>query len=229
MRNELHEEDAVYEFLEDLSRTQLFSGIAPQEIAGLLVCLRARRVEYAEGDFIVEEGSEVQDCGILLSGRGRAIKWDPSGRLILLTLLKKGSEVGVMVAAASNPISPVTVQAQSDVTLLQMPFGRVWARCEKACSRHDRLLRNYIGIVADKGLVLHERLDCLLRPTVREKIYAYLSRASREAQSRTFDLPMNRNAMAEYLNVERSALSRELSAMKRDGKIAYHKNAFRLL
>lgn len=106
---------------------------------------------------------------------------------------------------------------------MQIPFERVLARCEKACPRHDRLLRNYISIVAKKGLVLHERIDCLLRPTIREKILTYLQCIAREQQKRTFTIPMNRNSMAEYLNVERSALSRELSYMKRDGIIDYHK------
>ena len=90
-------------------------------------------------------------------------------------------------------------------------------------------MKNYISIVAEKGLVLHERINCLLKPTVREKIMAYLLRVSREQARSSFQIPLNRNAMAEYLNVERSALSRELSGMKRDGLIDYHRNHFTLL
>ena len=129
-------------------------------------------------------------------------------------------------SASSDHKSPVTVEARDDVLVLQSTFERVLTRCKKACPRHDQLLRNYINLVAEKGLVLHERIDCLLRPTIREKILTYLWRMSREQQKRTFTIPMNRNAMAEYLNVERSALSRELSYMKRDGVIDYHKNTF---
>ena len=193
---------------------------------GLLHCLCAKYVWYAKGDTIIEEGNKVYDFGIMLSGHGRAIKRD---RVILISLLKKGSEIGVILAASLEHKSPVTVQAEDDVLVLQIPFERVLARCEKACPRHDRLLRNYISIVAEKGLVLHERIDCLLRPTIWEKILTYLQRIACEQQKRTFTIPMNRNAMAEYLNVERSALSRELSYMKRDGIIDYHKNTFRLI
>ena len=193
---------------------------------GLLHCLCAKYVWYAKGDTIIEEGNKVYDFGIMLSGHGRAIKRD---RVILISLLKKGSEIGVILAASLEHKSPVTVQAEDDVLVLQIPFERVLARCEKACPGHDRLLRNYISIVAEKGLVLHERIDCLLRPTIWEKILTYLQRIACEQQKRTFTIPMNRNAMAEYLNVERSALSRELSYMKRDGVIDYHKNTFRLL
>ena len=111
---------------------------------------------------------------------------------------------------------------------MKIPFERVFTQCEKACPGHAKFLRNYIRIVAEKGLLLHERMDCLLRPTVREKILSYLWRISREQKSKIFSLPINRNAMAEYLNVDRSALSRELSYMKRDGIIDYYKNTFRL-
>ena len=215
------------EYMEDLKQTNLFLDMEPQEIEGLLDCLCTKCVRYAKGDDIIEEGSKVYDFGIVLSGHGRAIKRDPSGRLIIIALLKKGSEIGVILAAGSDHKSPVAVQAQDDALVLQIPFERVLNRCKKACPRHDKLLRNYIHIVAEKGLVLHERIDCLLRPTIREKVSAYLWRASREQPKRVFTIPMNRNAMAEYLNVERSALSRELSHMKRDGIIDYHKNAFK--
>lgn len=217
------------EFIGDLKQTNLFLGIESQEIDGLLHCLCTKYTRYEKGDIIIEEGNKVYDFGIILSGHGRAIKWDASDRLIIISLLKKGSEIGVILAASLDHKSPVTVQAQDDVLVLQIPFERVLTRCEKACPWHEKLLRNYINIVAEKGLVLHERIDCLLRPTIREKVLTYLWRISREQQKRTFTIPMNRNAMAEYLNVERSALSRELSYMKRDGIIDYHKNSFRLI
>lgn len=217
------------EYIEDLKQTNLFLNIEPQDIERLLDCLCTKRVDYAKGDFIIEEGSKVYDFGIMLSGHGRAIKWDASDRLIIITLLQKGSEIGVILAASPDHKSPVTVQAQDDVSVLLISFERVLTRCEKACPRHDKLLRNYINVVAEKGIVLHERIDCLMRSTIREKVMTYLMRLSQEQQERTFTIPMNRNEMAEYLNVERSALSRELSNMKRDGIIDYHKDTFRLL
>jgi len=216
------------EYIEDLAQTKMFSGIAPEEIAALLDCVHARRVEYAKGEFIVEEGRDVYDFGVMLSGHGRSIKWDAADRLIIITLLEKGSEIGVMLAASMEHKSSVFVQAQEDVSVLLISYDRLLARCPKACPKHEKLLRNYINIVAGKGLVLHERIDCLLKPTVRDKIMTYLLRVSREQQSRTISIPMNRNTMAEYLNIERSALSRELSNMKKDGLIDYHKNTFKL-
>lgn len=215
--------------VKDLEQTELFSGISAEEIPALLACLRARREHYGKDEFIIEEGDVVCDFGILLSGHGRAVKWDASGRLILISLLEKGSEVGVMIASGVRHRSPVTVQATDEVSLLVIPYDRVLAWCGKGCHCHQRFIGNYMRAVAEKGLLLHQRIDCLLRPSVREKILAYLGRVSREQEGRTISIPLDRSGMAEYLNVERSALSRELSSMKREGLIDYHKNSFRIL
>lgn len=217
------------EIAKELEQASLFAGLGEREIEKLLGCLGARQALYRGGDLIVSEGDEVETFGILLSGHARSLKWDACGREIILTLLQKGSEIGVMLAAGRDHKSPVTVQAQDEVRVLHVPFEHVFARCEKACPCHDRLLRNYVRIVAEKGLVLHERINCLLRPTVREKILVYLRRASGGRERERFTIPLDRNGMAQYLNVERSALSRELARMRRDGLIEYHRSTFCLL
>lgn len=221
--------EIVTDYIKDLSRMNLFSGIETKEIAGLLDCIHAKVTRYAKDEMIIEEGNRVKNFGVMLSGHGRSMKWDVSDRLIIITLLEKGSEIGVLLAAQPEQKSPVSVQAQDDVSVLLIPYDRVLTQCRKACPKHERLLRNYIAIVAEKGLVLHERINCLLKPTIREKILTYLLRVSREQKSPSFLIPLNRNAMAEYLNIERSALSRELSSMKNDGLIDYNMNRFRLL
>jgi CRP-like cAMP-binding protein len=223
------EGDGVLEYMDVLMQTKLFAGIPPEEITGLLDHVHARRAAYGKGDLIIEEGNRVREFGILLSGHGRSFKWDAADRQIIITLLQKGSEIGVLLAASPEHESPVSVQALDDASVLLFSYDNMLAGCEQYSPQHERLLRNYIGIVAEKGLILHERIDCLLKPTLRKKIMNYLRRVSREEQSRVFSIPMNRNAMAEYLNIERSALSRELSYMKRNGLIDYHRNCFQLI
>ena len=197
-----------------LESAALFAGLRPELIPGLLRCIDAREVNVPKGGHIIEEGEPVAQFGILLSGSGRAVKTDVEGRVILITLLSPGSEIGVLLCANPDHRSPV--------------FSDLMARCAENCFQHERLIQNYAGVVARKGLTLHERIDCLLRPTVREKIMAYLNRVSREQGGYSIKLPLNRSAMAEYLNVDRSALSRELSSMKRDGLIDYYKSNFEL-
>lgn len=214
--------------LEGLSKSPLFAGLEPRETFELLSHLAARRTEYGAGAFPVEEGERLRSFGILLSGRARAVKWDRSGRLVILSMLEAGSEIGVILAASPELGSPVAVRAEEPVSVLWISPARLLERGGGGPAE-DRLLRRYIRAVAEKGLMLHERIDCLLRPTIREKVWTYLCRLSQEQGSATVTAPLDRAGMAEYLNVDRSALSRELLRMRRDGRINYHKNIFQLI
>ena len=211
-----------------LESAALFAGIKPELIPGLLRCIGAREVKVPKGGRIIKEGEPAAQFGILLSGSGRSVKTYAEGRVILIMLLSPGSKIGVLRSACPDHISPVSVQADEDSSILMVWFAGLMARCAEHCPQHERLIQNYAGVVARKGLILHERSDCLLRPTVRAKIMAYLNRASREQGGFSIKLPPDRSAMAEYLNVDRSALSRELSSMKRDGLINYYKSNFEL-
>jgi len=202
----------------------LFANITESEI--LKKCINARYKTYKKNDIIIEAGHPTDEFGILLEGSAHSIKWDASGKLVIISLIEKGGAIGVLLAAKPNQVSPLTVQATSPTTVMMIPFQKLITRCEKNCPNHEKLIQNYISILAEKGLELHERINCLLEPTVREKILAYLNKIAHEQQSQTITLPINRNIMAEYLNVERSALSRELSRMKKDGIIDYHQNNF---
>lgn len=217
------------ENINELVQMDLFLGIEPKQLLSLLNCVQAKKENYSKGDFIISEGDTIYNFGVILSGNARSLKWYGENQPTIVTLLKKGSEIGVLIAASFENISPVSVQAQSEVCILSIPYSQIMSRCKKDCQGHDRLLHNYINIVAQKGLVLHERISCLLKPSVREKILSYLIRTSNKKTNITFILPLNRNEMAEYLNVERSALSRELSSMKKEGLIDYHRNHFKVL
>lgn len=214
---------------EDLAQMKLFDGIQPHELTELLACVSARQSVYAKDEFIIEQGECVSEFGVVLCGNARVVKLDASGKMLIVLLLQKGSEIGVLLAASKGRESSVFIQAVDEVKVLWISYNKLAGHCESACPKHEVLLRNYIAAVAQKGLMLHERLNCLIRPTVRDKVFAYLREVSREKQSKSFDIPFDRNEMAEYLNVERSALSRELSAMKREGLIDYYKNSFKLL
>jgi len=208
---------------------QLFYAIKPSEADRLMECIGGVTVHYKKDDYIIETGSDVTSFGIVIDGLCCSFKWDATGRRVIYSFVKGGGVIGVMVAAKDGHPSPVSVQAVEDSVILMVPFAKLITRCGKNCPSHEQLLRNYIGVVAEKGLELYERLDCLLSPTIREKVFTYLTRLSREQDSKTFLVPMDRNGMAEYLNIERSALSRALSQMKKEGLIDYRKNYFKLL
>lgn len=215
--------------IDTLIQTRIFAGIERCDMPKLLKCIRAREKRCKENEIIIQEGSIVSDFGIVLSGNGWAIRDDAEGRPVIITLLEPKSEIGIMIAASSGHVSPVSVQAQSNMTVLMTPYDRAVAICPKNCQSHSKLLINYMSVVADKGLMLHERIGCLLKPTLRQKIMSYLRHLSREQNSGYIVSPLDRAAMAEYLNTDRSALSRELSRMKQDGIIDFYKSSFKLL
>ena len=215
--------------IQDLCKTGLFAGISHRDAEHLLSCLDTQVWKYTAAATVIEEGSCVRRFGVLLNGQGRSYRTDPSGRTITITLLREGSEIGVLLAASRECKSPVSVEVSEGSSILFISYTSLTGSCCKNCPCHKQLLQNFMGIVAQKGLVLHERIDCLLKPTAREKILTYLNCISREKESSSFTIPMDRSAMAEYLNIDRSALSRELSRMKADGILDYYKNQFRLM
>ena len=215
--------------IEVLAQTELFAGIAPHNIEALLMCLDIRQSEYQKGETVLWEGDIINDIGIVLRGHGRSVKNDISGRTVIVSHLEEGSFIGVLLAASKERKSPVSVEALDHLCVLFISFASIVKRCEKVCLRHDRLIFNILDGIAEKALVLHDRNDCLIKPTVREKILTYLMKAAKEYNSKTFSIPLDRKSMAEYLNVERSALSRELSQMRKDGIIDFYKNSFKIM
>lgn len=211
---------------ETLLRSKLFTGIAEDRLTKLLPCLGAVRRDYTAGTVVIQEGEQVQDVGLVLSGHARSLKNVDGGPPLIISLQEQGSFLGVLLAASRERKSPLTVEAQDALSVLFFPAERLIFPCEKNCEDHALLLRNFLDSVAEMSLTLNDRIECLIRPSVREKITAYLTRVSKERGSREFSIPLDRSAMARYLNVERSALSRELSRMKAEGLLEYRKNVF---
>lgn len=213
-------------YTEILMKSPFFKGVPKEEISLILSRLSARHRKYGTGETILWEGDRVQEVGILLTGSARSMKTDLDGRQVLITLLSPGSYIGVLLAASKARTSPVSVQAQAPSQVLFMPIGEILRRSDCPC--HATLLENLLNGIAEKALVLHDRNNCLIQPSIREKVLTFLTMESKIEGACTFQLAMGRDAMAEYLNVDRSALSRELSRMKRDGLIDYHKSWFKL-
>jgi CRP-like cAMP-binding protein len=216
-----------------LTRCSLFHGIEKEKLKEMLSCLHARRETFAPGDFLLREGDRAQEVGLVLSGRGRSLIEDSLGEPVVLSLLSPGSLMGVFLAASRDHKSPVSIQAQEELTALFFPGDALSSPCSNNCPEHGVLVRNYLSSLAEKSLVLNSRISCLARRTVREKVLAYLTQTALQkgvdSPGEEFSVPLDRSAMATYLNIDRTALSRELSRMKQEGLIDFHKDRFRLL
>lgn len=212
-----------------LATSRLFSGIAPDDIQKMLVCLSATRREYTKDEIIVREGEPINEIGIILHGTAQSTKLNILGKQIIVSLHYPGGYTAVLTAASLRRKCPMSVQALEPLTVLFIPTQRALSYCPKFCTAHKQLLENLFDSIAERALELHDRNDCLIMPTIRDKVLTYLIRVCRESRTRKITIPFDREAMAEYLNVDRSALSRELTWMKQDGLIDFYKNEFKLL
>lgn len=213
-------------FTDILAESQLFEGISAGKITLILPCLAAVRRKYEKGGTIIWEGESVNEIGILLSGKAISLKTDANGNQVIVTLLKPGSYIGILLATSRERRSPVTVQVQEAAEAFFIPVRNFLSE-NYPC--RVQILENLLNGISEKALVLHDRNDCLIKPTIRDKVLTFLLEESRKCGADSFKLELGRDDMAEYLDVNRSALSRELSWMKRDGLIDYRKNWFRLL
>lgn len=214
--------------LDILVQSHLFSGIEPNYIPKMLICLSAMRKEYEKGEMVVCEGDSVNDIGIILKGSARSTKLSITGKQIIVSLHYPGGYTAILTAASGKRKCPMSVQALESLTVLFIPVKNMLSRCTKLCAAHEQLLFNLFDSIAERALELHDRNDCLIMPTIRDKVLTYLTKVCCESKARIVRIPFNREAMAGYLNVDRSALSRELARMKREGLIDFYKNKFEL-
>ena len=215
--------------MQAVEHSGLFLGLSPEKLNSMLDCLPARRAEYAAGDFLLRQGDTVSEVGLVLSGDAASMRMDGRGEPLILTSIEPGGFVGILVASSPGQTCPMFVQARTDLSALFFPVSALLSPCAKGCPEHGILTRNFLACTAQKSLSLNDRIDCLVRRSVREKVTVYLRHMARERGSREFTIPLDREAMAGYLNVDRTALSRELSRMKAEGLLEYRKNFFRLL
>lgn len=213
---------------EFLSRTELFAGATPDEIASMLGCLGAYEKSYRAGERIHHMGEHIDAAGIVLSGQVRIESVDVWGNVSVIGTCPTGGMFGEVYAAVPDEPLMVDVIAVEDTRVLFVLAAKVLSTCSAMCPHHARTSQNMVRIIARKNLAFSRRILHVAPKTMRGKVLAYLSDEAERAGSRSFDIPFNRQQLADYLGVDRSALSAELSRMARDGLIVTHRSHFEL-
>lgn len=208
-----------------LRNTGLFEGIEDDEMDVMLKCLGAFTRRYAKDEFVFRRGDRTDCLGVVLSGRVREIREDWWGNRTLLSEHGADDTICTDYACSSDPLD-VSVVATEPTEILYMDVGRVSNVCSSSCEFHNRLVRNLMKGLAGMSMDMNRRLDQLSKRSTREKICAFLSDQARAAGSSEFVIGMNRQQMADYLGVDRSAMSTELGRMQREGIIEFQKNRF---
>ena len=207
----------------------LFDGIRPEDRKTMLDCIGYHIRAFRKGDIVAFEEENIQHIGIVISGSVDMVKEDLWGNKTMLVRISKNELFGETFACGSDHLSLVTFLVSEDATILFIPFHRVLNSCSMACSFHHRLTENMVRIIANKNRDLMRKIEVISKRTIREKLLTYLSIQAQMQNARYFEIPLGRVELAEYLCVDRSALTRELVKMKEDGLIDYDRNYFRML
>ena len=207
----------------------LFAGVDPEDRKIMLGCIGYHIGTFKKGDIVAFEEENIKHIGIIISGAVDMVKEDLWGNKTMLVRMRKDELFGETFACGSDNLSVVTFLVSEDARILFMPFDRVMHSCTMACVFHHRLIENMVAIIANKNRDLMRKVEVVSKRSIREKLLAYLSIQAQTQNSRYFEIPLGRVELAEYLCVDRSALTRELVKMKADGLIDYDKNCFRIL
>ena len=210
----------------DLLKTQpLFKDIGVSDLEAMLGCVEARVKTVKKDEILMLAGSKPLHIGIVLRGQLQIAREDYDGNRSLIATVTVGDIYGETLCCAGILESPVTVTAGTDASVLLLRFSRILHICSNACAFHAKLIENMLGIIAGKNIFLQLRMETISLKSVRAKVLRYFESLGTK-RGRQFSIPFNREEMADYLCVERSALSHELSRMKKDGLIEFSKNRF---
>ena len=211
-----------------LASTQLFHGISESEITELLLCLGAHERNFQKGDVIFRAGSPVDKFGMVLSGSVNIVVNLYWGNSVIFGHVGKGEVFSENYAAVPGKELVCDVVACEDTRVLFLKMLSVLTTCRKGCAYHNRIIQNMLRISAQKNLNMSSRMMHTASKSLRERLLSYFSEQALEHGSAHFTIPFNRQQLADYLAVNRSAMSKELSKMQAEGLITYRKNEFLL-
>ena len=212
-----------------LSNTNLFRGIKEDEIRTVLSCLNAYERKYQKDEIIYRAGDSISEIGLVETGSVNIVVNVYWGNSNIFGHIEPGQIFAETYAAVPGKELLVDVVAAEDCAILFLNMEKLLTVCQSGCSFHQRLIHNLLRISAMKNLNLSSRMMHTASKSTRVRLLSYFSQLAIENGSASFTVPFSRQQLADYLGVERSALSNELSKMQKDGLIQYRKNEFKLL
>lgn len=214
--------------LESLRRSSVFEGISSEEVDAVLSLSGAYETRYQKGEFIMREGEKIFGFGVLAGGIAQSFQQDAEGNRVFLTTLRDGDLLTDEFAFGGMVLCPWNILAIEDTWAVWIDIPHSAEVLARRCVNHVRLMRNLLQIQARKNIELSMRISLLSKKTIRARVDTYLRWEEERSGSKSFYLKFSRDEMADYLGVDRSALSRILSNMKQEGVIDYAKNYFEI-
>lgn len=216
-------------YFEILNSCPLFAGISESDMGILLHCLSAKEQGFHKNEFIFSAGEAVTAVGVVLSGGVHVVQEDFWGNRTILEHMGGGSLFGEAFSCAEVKKLPISVIAAEKSDILLIDYRKIISNCPSSCDFHTGLIKNMVRILAEKNILLTKKIQHITNRTTREKILSYLSAQAIQAKSPSFTIPFDRQELADYLAVDRSAMSNELSKLRNNGILIFEKNRFELL
>ncbi len=215
--------------VEFLAKVDLFRNIEKENIASMLQCLGSSTHIYKKNEILFMAGEAVPGVGIVLTGRLQIIQEDILGNKTIVGQLAAGEIFAETIVCSGIKQSPVTVAAAADCEVMFLQFKRLVTTCSSACAFHAQLIENMMNILAAKNMHMTKKNRILSQRSIYEKLRQFFMDKIEENGSYKFNIPFSRSQLADYLCVDRSALSRELSKMQTEGIISFTKNEFEII
>ena len=216
-------------YISVLKKTQMFLSVSDEEIEAMLSCLGARLRKFSKGEYIVKQGDVVDAIMVLLEGNLHIRKDDYWGNRSILGHISVGEMFGEAYVAPDSGEALNDVVAIEDSVVIFFDIKRVLTTCPSACKFHQAVVSNMFYAISEKNRKLVQKLGHMSKRSTREKLISYLSEEAIKQNSSDIAIPFNRQQLADFLSVDRSAMSNELCKMRDDGMIEFYKNNFKLL
>lgn len=217
------------QYFDIILKNSLFQDIGVEELRSMLGCLSAKTVQVSKGEPVFLEGDAAGFIGLVLEGSIQVVRDDYFGERTLLTHAESGELFAEAFSCAGVHTMPVSAYALRASKVMLFDFQKMMTVCSNACGFHNRLVKNLLQVVAQKNLLLSRKIQFMSRKTTKEKLMAYLLDQAKQKGSAEFTIPLDRQTLADFLGVERSAMSAELSKLGKAGILEYKGAYFKLL
>lgn len=212
-----------------LRECPLFNNIEDENLMIMLKCLGARVEVFDRKYTIMAEGNPAKFIGVVLSGSAQIIQIDYYGNRSILSNIEPSEVFADAFACSAIDSLPVTIIANEPSEIMLIDCNHILHTCANNCGFHNQLIFNLMQVLAKKVIMFHQKIEIISKRSTREKLLTYLMLYAKKLNRNSFDIPFDRQELADYLEVDRSGLSAEISKLRQEGILESHKKHFKLL
>lgn len=216
-------------YLETLRKCPLFQQIEDDDLLKMLGYLGAKVETFDKKYTIFAEGTPAKYIGVLLSGSAQIVQVDYYGNRSILGSVAPSEVFAEAFACAGMDMLPVSVTANEPCEVMLINRDHILHTCQNHCGFHQQLIFNLMKDLASKAILFQQKIEITSKRTTREKLMTYLLLYAKKANSNSFEIPFDRQELADYLEVDRSGLSAEIGKLRKEGILENHRKRFTLL